>query len=98
MSKNHYQKLSKSQWATLRRQVIRRDGFRCVLCGRVGKFHVDHVKPLFSGGSETDPDNLRTLCRTCHVEKNRREHEERNPKDPQVEAWENFIKSAFEGQ
>ena len=95
MSKNHYQALSKSQWARLRKQVFKRDKFRCVICNRAGQLHCDHVKPLFSGGSETNPDNLQTLCRNCHIEKNRREHKERNPIPPEVAAWHDFIKSAF---
>ena len=96
MSKNHYRALSKSQWARLRKQVFERDAHRCRQCGRAGKLHCDHRVPLFSGGSETDPDNLQTLCKNCHVAKNRREHEQRNPKPAGFQAWEDFIQKAFD--
>ncbi|MCY4360814.1 MAG: HNH endonuclease [Gammaproteobacteria bacterium] len=95
MSKNHYQALSKSQWARLRKQVFTRDGYRCVLCGRASKLHCDHIQPLVSGGSETDPANLQTLCRGCHIQKTRREYEERNPVSPEIQAWADFIRAAF---
>lgn len=28
--------------------------------------HVDHIQPLKAGGSKYDPNNLQTLCRSCH--------------------------------
>ena len=95
MSKHHYQKISKSQWARLRLIIFERDGYRCVQCGRAGKLHCDHVIPLESGGDETDPDNLQTLCRDCHIKKTRREYRERNPIPPDVQAWHDFIEAAF---
>ena len=46
----------------VREEVIRRDG-KCMLCGRTGKgLHVHHINP----GEESTPDNLITLCRSCH--------------------------------
>ena len=96
MSKHHYKAISKSAWARLRRQVLARDGWRCQQCGKAGRLECDHVTPLHRGGAETDPDNLQALCRSCHLEKNRREHEQRNPTNPQVAAWADFVKSAFE--
>ncbi len=58
----------------LRYQVLRRDRFRCVTCGRSPAtdlecvLHVDHVVP-FSRGGKTRPDNLRALCAQCNVGK-----------------------------
>src|SRR5262249_38518073 len=57
----------------LRMSVLKRDGFRCRLCGRSPDNHVDvelhvhHIRP-FGRPSEgvTHPDNLTTLCHTCH--------------------------------
>lgn len=52
----------------LRYEVMRRDGFQCVLCGAKGRdaeLQVDHITPLARGG-RTEPDNLRTLCRPCN--------------------------------
>ena len=54
---------------SLRYDVMRRDGFRCVLCGRDAsdgiKLHVDHIVPVSKGGLST-MDNLRTLCEDCN--------------------------------
>ena len=48
---------------------MRRDGFRCQLCGATQadgvKLHVDHIIPISKGGT-SDIDNLRTLCERCN--------------------------------
>ena len=53
----------------LRYQVMRRDGFRCQLCGATQadgvKLHVDHIIPVSKGGT-SDIGNLRTLCDRCN--------------------------------
>lgn len=53
----------------LRYTILKRDGFRCKICGRTAddgiKLHVDHIIPVSKGG-ETVPNNLRTLCETCN--------------------------------
>jgi hypothetical protein len=52
-------------------QVIKRDGYRCVVCGRRPADHVDvelhvhHVIPWEMHGP-TAEENLVTLCGTCH--------------------------------
>lgn len=54
---------------SLRYDILKRDGFRCVLCGRSAadgaKLHVDHIKPIAKGG-KTVKSNLRTLCEHCN--------------------------------
>ena len=56
----------------LRYDIMRRDGFRCVLCGaraaEGAKLHVDHIKPIAKGG-KTEASNLRTLCDRCNLGK-----------------------------
>ncbi len=58
----------------LRYQVLRRDRFRCVTCGRSPSthpdcvLHVDHVL-AFSRAGKTRLDNLRSLCAECNVGK-----------------------------
>ena len=60
-----------------RYEVLKRDGFRCVKCGRspathVGlQLHVDHVTAWANGG-ETVAENLRTLCSDCNLGKSNR--------------------------
>lgn len=63
-----YQK--KLMTESLRYDIMKRDGFRCVLCGRGAKedgvkLHVDHIIPISKGG-RTVPNNLRTLCDSCN--------------------------------
>lgn len=54
--------------------VMRRDNFKCQMCGRcpatdVGVIlHVDHIHPWSKGG-ETVIENLRTLCEQCNIGK-----------------------------
>ena len=52
----------------MRYDVLRRDGFKCVKCGRGRedgvKLHVDHIKPVSRGGKSVDEqpaDSLRGL-------------------------------------
>lgn len=56
----------------LRYTVLKRDGFRCKICGRSAedgvKLHVDHIIPVSKGG-ETTLDNLRALCEQCNLGK-----------------------------
>ena len=61
-------------WKTLRYEVLKRDGGKCVLCGRGAadgvKLHVDHIKPA-SVYPELyyDINNLQTLCEDCNLGK-----------------------------
>ena len=54
---------------SLRYDVMRRDDFRCRLCGRSARdgveLEVDHIVPIFKGGSSIE-SNLQTLCRDCN--------------------------------
>lgn len=49
----------------LRYKILRRDGFRCVVCGKVERLEIDHVLPVAKGGL-TEEKNLRTLCHWCN--------------------------------
>ena len=52
----------------LRLWIFRRDSWLCVECGSDEDLTVDHIHPVILGG-KTDPDNLRTLCRSCNSSK-----------------------------
>lgn len=58
----------------LRYDVLRRDRFKCVLCGAspavtpTCQLHVDHIIAFVHGGV-TEEANLRTLCSHCNVGK-----------------------------
>jgi len=64
-------KTSRSISDRLRFKVLRRDNFRCVLCGNSPAItpgvplEPDHIIPWSEGG-ETVMDNLQTLCRRCN--------------------------------
>ena len=59
------------RWRLLRLRVFERDGWRCVLCGKAGRLECDHIVPLQDGGAAFEMDNLRTLCRGCHIGRSR---------------------------
>src|SRR5215211_7136236 len=53
------------EWAILTRQVHRRDGYRCRLCGRDDvQLHVHHR--TYATYAEERLEDLITLCRSCH--------------------------------
>ena len=62
----------------MRYQVLKRDRFRCVICGRspatdlTCQLHVDHVL-VFSRGGKTRLDKLRSLCADCNLGKGDRD-------------------------
>lgn len=61
----------------LRYAVLKRDSFRCVVCGRSPAtqlglvLHVDHIVPVAKGG-KTVFENLRSLCEDCNLGKGAR--------------------------
>lgn len=68
-SKQYQRKLMTDR---MRYAILKRDGFRCSICGRTQddgvKLHVDHIHPVSKGG-KTEEYNLRTLCHTCNFGK-----------------------------
>ena len=57
---------------SLRYDILKRDGYRCHICGATQadgvKLHVDHIIPVSKGG-RTEPSNLQTLCERCNLGK-----------------------------
>lgn len=55
-----------------KRQILERDGYRCVVCGRGiqdgVELHVDHIKPRHLGG-KSEIENGQTLCAPCNLRK-----------------------------
>ena len=87
---------NRKRWARLRLRILHRDGFRCKCCGKAGRLEVDHIVPVFMGGSYWDPANLQSLTRDCHIRKTRVENQKRfaaeNPRlAPQLKAWESLV-------
>jgi 5-methylcytosine-specific restriction endonuclease McrA len=54
----------------LRKQVLRRDGWRCQVCGSRQNLQVHH-KQLRSHLGDDDDSNLITLCAGCHEAQHR---------------------------
>lgn len=56
----------------LRMKILKRDDYRCKVCGRRAtdnsdiQLHVHHIRPWEQGGI-TDEKNLIVLCHTCHL-------------------------------
>ena len=71
-------------WERLRGQVFDRDGHRCQECGRAGRLEAHHVVELANGGTN-DMNNLKTLCRACHIDTHRPKRSE------QARAWEALL-------
>jgi len=56
-------------WYWVRKDVLRRDNYRCSICGkrfRKAQLDVDHIIPVRLGVDPFDKRNLRVLCRSCH--------------------------------
>ena len=56
----------------LRFDVLKRDNYKCQICGRTQKdgvkLHIDHIIPIAKGG-KTELNNLQTLCQDCNLGK-----------------------------
>jgi hypothetical protein len=55
----------------VRREVMERDGHRCLECGATDQLSLDHIVPYSHGGPDT-VENLRVLCRPCNSRKGNR--------------------------
>jgi hypothetical protein len=69
--------IEKPGWLALRYLILRRDKYRCCICGTAAgdgehvRLEVDHIVPRSRGGSN-DPANLQTLCFACNRGKHAR--------------------------
>jgi len=52
-------------YESLRLQVVRRDGWKCQLCGTMSNLEVHH-KEFRSHSGDDSEQNLITLCVACH--------------------------------
>src|SRR5262249_8512100 len=46
----------------VKKEVWRRDGGKCVLCGETKNLHFDHDLPFSKGGTSLTANNVRLLC------------------------------------
>lgn len=69
----YHRRPDRQRWLLLRMTVWKRDGGQCrgPYCRAAAALalieaHIDHIVPLRRGG-DNSIENLRTLCRRCHV-------------------------------
>ena len=55
-----------SEWASIRKKVLSRAGWRCQACGVRRRLDVHHIVKRSQGGSDFDLNQLVALCRWCH--------------------------------
>lgn len=62
----------KSIKPSLRFEILKRDDYRCQMCGVTAKdgatLEIDHITPVSKGGTN-DANNLQVLCRECNAGK-----------------------------
>ncbi len=50
----------------VRRHILQRDGYRCVICGAQGYLEASHIDHDKSKPRYNDPSNGRAMCPHCH--------------------------------
>lgn len=53
----------------VKKEVWKRDGGKCVLCGSTKNLHFDHDLPFSKGGTSLTAKNIRLLCAKCNLSK-----------------------------
>jgi ATP-dependent DNA helicase RecQ len=63
-------RLDSLSYETLRKQVLRRDNWRCQSCGTMSNLEVHHREFRSHLGADSE-ENLITLCKRCHAKVHR---------------------------
>ena len=57
-------------WYVFRNYILKRDDFKCCLCGNKNNLHVHHIIPISEDiNLMYNEDNCLTLCQKCHQKK-----------------------------
>lgn len=70
MPKIRNQDFRGTNWKTIRKQTIKRDGDKCIECGKTKNLQVHHIIP-WRQTKDNSFNNLITLCISCHQRKER---------------------------
>jgi 5-methylcytosine-specific restriction endonuclease McrA len=70
-------RLDPAAYENLRQQVLRRDGWRCQVCGTLSNLEVHHKEFRSQSGDDSE-ENLITLCADCHARIHNRTGKERS--------------------
>jgi 5-methylcytosine-specific restriction endonuclease McrA len=61
------------------KNIMERDGARCVICGRTDNLTIDHRIPIITNGNgfmmingDNDESNLQIMCKTCNQKKGKK--------------------------
>ena len=65
-AKNPRLRLDAESYQELHRRVLKRDGWRCQVCGSMQNLQVHHLKLRSHLGGDVE-QNLITLCAECHA-------------------------------
>lgn len=84
-----------ARWRRLRREILRRDNYKCVDCGAAGMLECDHIVPVRDGGAEYDPANLQMLCKRCHATKTQAEIFGNGKIDPEKQKWSRLLRGGM---
>ena len=85
--------LKRSRWRRVRQLALIRDQYRCRNCGGAGRLECHHVVPV---GVCADPyhlDNIRVLCRGCHIRLHPRRRE-RTYLSAEHRRWQDLIRES----
>ena len=55
--------------SSVKLEVWKRDGGKCVMCGATSELHFDHIVPFSKGGTSVKADNIQLLCARHNLEK-----------------------------
>jgi 5-methylcytosine-specific restriction endonuclease McrA len=64
-TKNRPLRLDPSRYSDLHLAILKRDGWRCQLCGARTHLEVHHQRFRSQSGSDVE-ENLIALCHSCH--------------------------------
>jgi hypothetical protein len=81
--------------------ILKRDNFRCVKCnsGDVEKLiihHIDGSRKDGIGKMNNNPENLQTLCKSCHAEAHQQKIQFKNPNLSNIQELRNQGKTFAE--
>lgn len=65
----HNPRCSTKEWAATRQRILARDHGMCHICGQPGADEVDHVIPVYAGGSDDDTNLAPAHAHPCHARK-----------------------------
>lgn len=54
---------------SIKLEVWKRDGGKCVICGATDELHYDHIIPYSKGGTSLKAENIQLLCARHNLEK-----------------------------